>query len=333
MQNARDDGRARPNTIPQNGRRGLLIGAAAALAAAPFTAHAANIRAVGTLARDTGPDAEVVRLADAVMANAAEIDRLGAAEDALPCPKRGGLHGEAYPPAGERFVGDAHPAGADRGRRPWTGFRAKARVVQEYNDCDPGYADPDADDAMAWSLANDLTRRGVRLARRRRGRGPSMSARKPLPPTETVNAMVRLRQIAAEARDHLLLADGPPHPDADLLDLCAEAIHYLGHAQKALDARRVREWQDGTEDERKARYAEDERLLKVYLESDRAGKPAMARIAKMKATTAAGIFAKAMVVRCSKTGAAGLAMTLAEDLIACPGLRAALWPAGRETDA
>ena len=36
------------------------------------------------------------------------------------------------------------------------GFRAKARVVQEYNNCDPGYADPDQDDALAWSLANDL---------------------------------------------------------------------------------------------------------------------------------------------------------------------------------
>lgn len=157
-------------------------------------------------------------------------------------------------------------------------------------------------------------------------------ARKPLLPAETVPAMVRFRQLAAEARDHMLLADGPPHPDADLLDLCAEALHHLGHAQKAFDARRVRYWQTGTEDERRARYAEDERLLAAYHESDRAGKPAMARIAKMKATTAAGIFAKAMVVRCSKTGAAGLAMTLAEDLIACPGLRAALWPAEVETE-
>jgi hypothetical protein len=51
------------------------------------------------------------------------------------------------------------------------------------------------------------------------------------------------------------------------------------------------------------------------------------RIRKMKATAAAGIFAKAAVVRASKTGAADLAMSLAEDLLAAPGLRAALWPA------
>jgi hypothetical protein len=36
------------------------------------------------------------------------------------------------------------------------GFCAKARVVQQYNDCWPGYADPNQDDALAWSLANDL---------------------------------------------------------------------------------------------------------------------------------------------------------------------------------
>lgn len=155
-------------------------------------------------------------------------------------------------------------------------------------------------------------------------------ARKPLPPTETIPAMARFRQIAAEARDHLLLADGPPHPDADLLDLCAEALHYLGHAQKAYDARNVIGWGRGTPEDQKAAMEQDKRLLEECYAGERAGKPPMARIAKMKATTAAGIFAKAMVVRCSKTGAAVLAMTLAEDLIACPGLRAALWPATAE---
>ncbi len=155
-------------------------------------------------------------------------------------------------------------------------------------------------------------------------------ARKPLPPTETVPAMIRFRQLAAESRDHLLLADGPPHPDADLLDLCAEALHHLGHAQKAYDARDVHGWGTGDKAEQAARRAKDARLLEEHYAGERAGKPVMARIAKMKATTAAGIFAKAMVVRCSKTGAAGLAMTLAEDLIACPGLRAALWPATAE---
>jgi len=49
--------------------------------------------------------------------------------------------------------------------------------------------------------------------------------------------------------------------------------------------------------------------------------------AKIKATTAAGIYAKAMAVRASKTGAANVAMSLAQDLLDAPGLRATLWPA------
>ena len=36
------------------------------------------------------------------------------------------------------------------------GFRAKARVMQEFSNCAPGYADPEQDDALSWSLANDL---------------------------------------------------------------------------------------------------------------------------------------------------------------------------------
>jgi len=36
------------------------------------------------------------------------------------------------------------------------GFRAKVRVVQQFNNRSPGYADPCAHDAIAWSLANDL---------------------------------------------------------------------------------------------------------------------------------------------------------------------------------
>jgi hypothetical protein len=36
------------------------------------------------------------------------------------------------------------------------GFCAKARIVQEFNNCAPGFADLDHPDAMAWSLANDL---------------------------------------------------------------------------------------------------------------------------------------------------------------------------------
>jgi hypothetical protein len=52
------------------------------------------------------------------------------------------------------------------------------------------------------------------------------------------------------------------------------------------------------------------------------------RAAELEATTHAGIYAKALIVRCSSTGASALAMSLATDLVECKGLRDVLWPAG-----
>lgn len=50
-----------------------------------------------------------------------------------------------------------------------------------------------------------------------------MAKPKPSSPTPDFGAAItRLREIAANSADRLLLADGPPHPDAELLDLCAE---------------------------------------------------------------------------------------------------------------
>jgi hypothetical protein len=57
----------------------------------------------------------------------------------------------------------------------------------------------------------------------------------------------------------------------------------------------------------------------------------MGRIRKMKATTAAGIYAKAAVPCASRTGAADLAVSLAQDLLDRAGLRSALWPASELT--
>jgi len=46
-------------------------------------------------------------------------------------------------------------------------------------------------------------------------------------------AIERMRQIAIEAGDHLLLGDGPPHPDHVLLDLCAEAVRLKRIAERS----------------------------------------------------------------------------------------------------
>ena len=50
-------------------------------------------------------------------------------------------------------------------------------------------------------------------------------------------AIARLRQIVAEAGDHLLLGDGAPNRDAELLELCGDALHHLVAASAAYDAR------------------------------------------------------------------------------------------------
>jgi hypothetical protein len=152
-----------------------------------------------------------------------------------------------------------------------------------------------------------------------------MSATQQAKPDFTA-AMNRLRDIARASTD-ALLTEGEVNPDHQLLDLCAEALHRLKHAQKARGQRNGLRWRSDTPEEQRRSRAEDAALFAEWQEGEKSAKPAMLRIRKMKATTAAGIYAKAAVVRASETGAAVLAMSLAEDLLACPGLRSALWPA------
>ncbi|MDA8249548.1 MAG: hypothetical protein M0Z28_10245 [Rhodospirillales bacterium] len=139
-------------------------------------------------------------------------------------------------------------------------------------------------------------------------------------------AIARLRQIAAEAGNHLLLGDGPPHPDAALLDLCGEALHHLRAAETAYQARpwhtrRLEEpWTDA--DRRR-----DKDLMAEYGRHNGQAAKLLRRAKKLRAVTAAGIYSKALCVAASRTGAAELAMTLAADLIGNPALRASLWAA------
>jgi hypothetical protein len=140
-------------------------------------------------------------------------------------------------------------------------------------------------------------------------------------------AIDQMKALASKSADHLLLGDGPPHPDAALLDLCAE----IGHQRKLADAAfRHRlslppvTWMSKTPSEAleiTAAKVDDQATEKKYGHLLR-------NAAKLKATTAAGIYAKAIAVRASKTGARFLATSLAEDLLACEALRQSLWPAG-----
>src|SRR5436190_19767721 len=139
--------------------------------------------------------------------------------------------------------------------------------------------------------------------------------------------IARLREIVAEASNALLLAEGSVNPDAALFDLCAEALHLLRQAAKigaeVSALRDLQRWDDARREEHERLYEDRERFIKR-------AKPLLAKIRKLRATTGGGIYAKALVVRSSVTGAAMLAMSLAEDLVACSELRATLWPPDRE---
>jgi hypothetical protein len=139
-------------------------------------------------------------------------------------------------------------------------------------------------------------------------------------------AIGRLRAIAAESGDHLLLGDGAPHPDAKLLDLCAEIAQQRKVGEATLRAQIDSHLSPWKSDERAELAALQE---KCRLEHRTLG-GLLRRAGSIPATTAAGIYAKALAVRASKSGAALLGVSLAEDLLDNPALRASLWGAEPE---
>jgi hypothetical protein len=122
-----------------------------------------------------------------------------------------------------------------------------------------------------------------------------------------------------------MIAEGPVHPDHKLLEDCGEALHLFKQA-RALNAARFaacpqgREWTEAERRQSNAMYREERDL-------DRKGAAICRRLKKLPAATPAGIYAKALIVRSSKTGAWELAMSLAADLAASPAVRASIWPA------
>jgi hypothetical protein len=88
-------------------------------------------------------------------------------------------------------------------------------------------------------------------------------------------------------------------------------------------ATRAGDWERG-----EFRYRPRYKLLdEQRTRADQRAKQLLRRAGKLRATTPAGIHAKALLVRASVTGAAVLAMSLAEELIASRALRESLWPA------
>lgn len=114
------------------------------------------------------------------------------------------------------------------------------------------------------------------------------------------------------------LPEDAPHPDAALIGLCADIMDL-----------------DAEEDQiRKAYVAAHcrEEVRDAYMAARKVIKnrrcSATARAGKLTATTAAGIYSKALVVKKSNGFAARLALTLADELLSNAELRLALWPVG-----
>jgi hypothetical protein len=127
----------------------------------------------------------------------------------------------------------------------------------------------------------------------------------------------RMRQIVANSADTLFLSNGPPHPDEQLLELCSNALHHLVMAADAADLQTAPA-ESGTWD------ATQQRLIAHHKHRAHALR-LMRRAKKIRARTAAGIYAKALCIRVSHTAAAEFAISLAEDLIANETLRRSLW--------
>ena len=138
--------------------------------------------------------------------------------------------------------------------------------------------------------------------------------------------IAHLERIARMSADNLL-TEGPVHVDHRLLELCADVGSRYKVAEAAYQRHRAGwkpAWEAGTEDAKAAM----EKLTNDCRNANRAVSNILREAAKLRATTPAGIFAKAIAVRSSRSGAAKLGLSLAQDLLDCPGLRAALWPAG-----
>jgi hypothetical protein len=129
--------------------------------------------------------------------------------------------------------------------------------------------------------------------------------------------VARLLEIATLSGDNRL-TEGPVHPDDRLLNICATTLSVIMLAKKA-------------EAEHYAKLRPDNFLNNQDQDRRRLLNAAAVRglkhARKFRATTPGGVFAKALLVRASATGATMLAMSLADDLIACDGLWQTLtWP-------
>jgi hypothetical protein len=140
--------------------------------------------------------------------------------------------------------------------------------------------------------------------------------------TDFSAAVTRLRELADASAD-AMVTEGTVSPDHALLDLCADIGKQRQIETEASRAAYPNRFAYPGEAER----PEQDRLRAISATEHRSLAHMLRAASKLKATTPAGIFAKALAIRSSKTGTNGLAISLAEDLTDNPMLRSLLWPA------
>lgn len=139
---------------------------------------------------------------------------------------------------------------------------------------------------------------------------------------ELRSTIAALRKLASRAGT-TSLPEAPTSADAKLLELCTTILE--GHAEIDAIWREAQKIKPCNMFTNPVYAAEMEKRRNVR---NRLLSP-MIRLSKLSAKTGAGVYAKAAVLRCSRGSAERLALSLANDLTACPGLRASLWPAER----
>ena len=147
-------------------------------------------------------------------------------------------------------------------------------------------------------------------------------------PDITTDALAVFRSLADRSADALLLSDGPPHPDVELLNIAADVLDLK---QKRMEAFNIA-W-DGwhAEASKLGQRAIDNRVARMRVVKGYQNHIVrLAHLAsKQPATTPAGIYAKCHVVR-NLLGSGGIVASLVADILHNPAIRAALWPSNPE---
>ena len=131
-------------------------------------------------------------------------------------------------------------------------------------------------------------------------------------------SMVLLSLLASRAMEAGADPSAIVSPDHKLLMLCDEIIMKHRQADKMLN-----EWIVQPGEAQSAKYDAEKRERRSLLGP-------LVMLGRLRPATPVGVFAKAVVVHHVGHGAAKLAISLARDLLECPGLREAIWPAAQE---